>query len=233
MANLKVVIVGAGVVGASCARSLAREGADVVLLEQGEAPGVRGATAAGMGHITVNAADEASIQLCILGRKIWREDAPPSSEEDGFVEIGTLWMAEDDASLADLSLAASRLNEAGVAADLLEGSSLFEVEPALARDLRGGLRLPEDGAIYAPTAAASMVGEAVQMGATIRTSVKVLAVERGQVLLDDGTSISADAIVIAQRPAAKLGLAAVDRDADGPEPVTGFQPAHQRLEDRA
>jgi glycine/D-amino acid oxidase-like deaminating enzyme len=197
MANLKVVIVGAGVVGASCARSLAREGADVVLLEQGEAPGVRGATAAGMGHITVNAADEASIQLCILGRRIWREDAPPNSEEDGFVEIGTLWMAEDDASLADLGLAASRLNEAGVAADLLEGSSLFEVEPALARDLRGGLRLPEDGAIYAPTAAASMVGEAVQMGATIRTSVKVLAVERGQVRLDDGTSISADAIVIA------------------------------------
>ena len=88
MANLKVVIVGAGVVGASCARSLAREGAEVVVLEQGEAAGVRGATAAGMGHITVNGADEASIQLCILGRRMWREDAPPISEEDGFVEIG-------------------------------------------------------------------------------------------------------------------------------------------------
>ncbi len=197
MADLKVVIVGAGVVGASCARSLAREGAEVVVLEQGEAAGVRGATAAGMGHVTVNGADEASIQLCILGRKIWREDAPPISAEDGFVEIGTLWMAEDESSLADLGLAATRLNEAGVGADLLEGQSLFDVEPALARDLCGGLRLPEDGAIYAPTAAASMVGEAVQMGATIRTSVRVLAVERGQVRLDDGTSISADAIVIA------------------------------------
>lgn len=204
MANLKVVIVGAGVVGVCCARTLARSGAEVLVVDQGEAVGVRGGTAAGMGHIVVNDGDEAGLQLCKLGRSLWRDDSPEIAGEDGFIETGTLWMAEDDATFEELARSAARLESAGISVELLKGKSFSDVEPALARDLVGGLRLPEDGVLYAPVVAAAMMQEAKQMGATFRPGVTVSSVETGMVRLADGNCIGADAIVIAS------GLNALD-----------------------
>ena len=204
MANFKVVIVGAGVVGACCARTLARCGADVLVVDQGEAVGVRGGTAAGMGHIVINDGDEAGLQLCKLGRSIWREDCPELAGADGFSETGTLWMAEDDDAFNELANSAARLEAEGIHAELLVGKSFHDAEPALARDLVGGLRVPEDGVLYAPVVAAAMVDQAKQLGATFRPRVRVSSVESGVVRLDDGNSIGADAILIAS------GLNALD-----------------------
>jgi glycine/D-amino acid oxidase-like deaminating enzyme len=204
MANFKVVIVGAGVVGACCARTLARCGAEVLVVDQGEAVGVRGGTAAGMGHIVINDGDRAGLQLCKLGRSIWRDDCPEIAGADGFSETGTLWMAEDDDTFNELVNSAARLEAEGIRAELLIGKSFHDAEPALARDLVGGLRVPEDGVLYAPVVAAAMVDQAKQRGATFRPRVRVSSVESGVVRLFDGNSIEADAIVIAS------GLNALD-----------------------
>ena len=159
MSRPRIVVVGAGIVGAACARSLARRGGQVEIIEAGDGPGLHGATAAGMGHIVVNDGDPTGLQLCRLGRQLWREDCPPMSLDDGFIESGTLWMAEDEDALENLSQAAGRLETAGVEARLLRGSELFDAEPALARDLVGGLQLPQDGVLYAPAAAAIEMAE--------------------------------------------------------------------------
>ena len=45
-----VIIIGAGIVGVSCAHQLSQRGSRVTLIEAGPGPGVQGATAAGMGH---------------------------------------------------------------------------------------------------------------------------------------------------------------------------------------
>ena len=197
MSRPRIVVVGAGIVGAACARSLARRGGQVEIIEAGDGPGLHGATAAGMGHIVVNDGDPTGLQLCRLGRQLWREDCPPMSLDDGFIESGTLWMAEDEDALENLSQAAGRLETAGVEARLLRGSELFDAEPALARDLVGGLQLPQDGVLYAPAAAAAFVEDACRQGATIRCRTRVSSIEANQVVLVDGERVEADAIVIA------------------------------------
>ncbi|MGE4632259.1 MAG: FAD-dependent oxidoreductase [Planctomycetota bacterium] len=197
MSTLRIIVVGGGIVGAACARSLVRRGGEVEIIEAGDGPGLHGATAAGMGHIVANDGEPAGLQLCMLGRKLWREDAPPMTPDDGFIESGTLWMAEDQDSLESLSQAAGRLATAGVTAHLLEGPALFDAEPALARDLVGGLQLPHDGVLYAPAAAAALVDEARRHGATIRCRTRVTRVEENRVVFSHGESVIADAIVIA------------------------------------
>ena len=197
MSTLRIIVVGGGIVGAACARSLVRRGGQVEIIEAGDGPGLHGATAAGMGHIVANDAEPAGLQLCLLGRKLWREDAPPMNPDDGFIESGTLWMAEDQHGLDSLSQSADRLAAAGVTAHLLEGAALFDAEPALSRDLIGGLQLPQDGVLYAPAAAAALVAESRRLGATIRCRTRVTSVEENRVVFAHGESMVADAIVIA------------------------------------
>ncbi|MEC9475787.1 MAG: FAD-dependent oxidoreductase [Planctomycetota bacterium] len=197
MSQPRIVVIGAGIVGAACARSLARRGGRVELLEAGDGPGLHGATAAGMGHIVVNDGDPEGLQLCKLGRELWRSDSPPMSTADGFIEVGTLWMAEEDDDLENLSEAAGRLSSAGVEARILQGEELFEAEPALARDLAGGLQLPQDGVLYAPVAAAALVEDACRQGATLRCRTRVSEVKDNHVILDSGEKVEADFIVIA------------------------------------
>lgn len=195
--NGKVLVLGAGIVGAYCARELVRAGAEVEVLEAGEAAGVRGATAAGMGHIVVNDGDEAGMRLCILGRKIWREDSPVTTCADGFIESGTLWMAEDEDSFRQLGEASIRLQGAGINTEIVDGSQLLKLEPALAADLVGGMRVPDDGVLYAPIATAAVMEEAVEGGAKLTCGVRVMRVESKRVHLEDGLVKEADAIVIA------------------------------------
>src|SRR5829696_1091026 len=87
------IVVGAGIVGAACARSLAREGMRVTVLEQGFAGG--GTTAAGMGHLVVM--DDSPVQLALtaLSVELWKELSPSLGASVAFDPCGTLWIAED------------------------------------------------------------------------------------------------------------------------------------------
>ncbi|MGE4618334.1 MAG: FAD-dependent oxidoreductase [Planctomycetota bacterium] len=213
MSPARIIVIGAGIVGAACARSLTRRGVKVEVLEAGDGPGLHGATAAGMGHIVVNDADPSGLQLCLLGREIWREDAPSMPVEDGFIQSGTLWMAEDKETLEQLGKAAARLESADVKANLLEGDELFKEEPALARNLFGGLQVPQDGVLYAPVAARALIEEACARGATLRCRAQVASVAGNRVTLLDGEKLEADAIVIAS------GLDALELCSEGQQCV--------------
>ena len=72
-----VVIIGGGIVGAGCAAECASEGLRVAIVEAKMIGG--GATAAGMGHLTVMDDSEAQFALTRYSQLLWeglRDDLP-------------------------------------------------------------------------------------------------------------------------------------------------------------
>ena len=200
----RVIVVGAGIAGAAAARELARGGASVILIEGGESPGTHGATAAGMGHVGHFDGDAVQLELCRLAVRLWGEAADLLPANDGLDLMGTLWVADDDASFASATAKAERLAAAGVQVEVIDGERLANLEPALAPGLHGGLLLEEDGVLYAPAAAVALVADAVRHGASVRLRSPVEKVFGDGVLLAGGEKIGADIVVVAS------GLHALD-----------------------
>lgn len=196
-----VVIVGAGIVGAACALALA-ESDERPLLVDASPPGT-GATAEGMGHLLALDHDAATLALSARSLALWRARAPglPACAEWG--GAGTLWIAERDEGLARAHARAEALEAAGVAVERLGRSALAALEPALADDLAGALRVPGDRIVYPPAAALAFIERAVALGATTRFGDRgrVSALERGgarpRLRLADGATVIAERVVLA------------------------------------
>ncbi|HET6973482.1 MAG TPA: FAD-dependent oxidoreductase [Pyrinomonadaceae bacterium] len=188
-----VVIIGAGIVGSACAAECANEGLTVAIVEAGIIGG--GATAAGMGHLTVMDDSEAQFALTRYSQQLWDQmsDALPSEVEHD--ACGTIWVAVDDEEMAEVRRKEKFFAARGVKTEILDAQSLAEAEPNLRPGLVGGLRVPGDSVIYPPCAAQFFVDQARGKGAGLFLGIAVDKIEKGGVRLRDGSAISAGLVV--------------------------------------
>lgn len=206
------IVIGAGLVGASTALALAEAGLRVTLLE-GDFAG-SGSSGAAMGHLVVMDDSPAQLALTAHSRRRWHalaETLPADAEEE---RCGTLWIAASDDELAGAADRVHGYAAAGVRAELLTAAQLQRAEPALRPGLAGALLVPDDGVCYPPTVARELVRRAVARGVVVRDRCRVRAVTAGCVLLEDGESLRAGAIVVAagvESPALVPGLPIVPR----------------------
>ena len=143
-----IAVIGAGVIGASIAAELAARGAHVTVFDRGELGG--GATAEGMGHLLFLADSPAQFELIGRSMELWGRllpDLPPGCEVD---QCGTLWLAADDEDLATAHEKTAGLRRFGVEAEVVDAAQLRQIEPELAHDLLGAMRVPEDAVVYPP-----------------------------------------------------------------------------------
>ena len=165
------IIIGAGIVGAACARELAQAGLKVLVLDAGFAGG--GTTAAGMGHLVVMDDSPEQLALTALSLELWREVAPALPASVEYDACGTIWVAED-AEQMDAVLAKQRVYSAhGIASESLSASRLATIEPHLRNGLAGGLLVPGDGVVYPPCAALWLIEQARADGAVLREECPV------------------------------------------------------------
>jgi len=197
-----VVVVGAGIVGAACAHELAKQGADVLVLDRAGVGG--GVTAAGMGHLVLMDDSPAEFALSAWSRDLWLELAPRLSAREAFVRCGTLWVAVDDEEYELAQTRQQALAQAGVDCSLLDAQQMREAEPELREGLRGGMMLPDDAVVYAPAAAAWLLAQPVKGRVTCRLDTQVARVNREGVVLESGEAIAAGAVLVAN------GLQAAD-----------------------
>ncbi|MFD1561504.1 NAD(P)/FAD-dependent oxidoreductase [Paraburkholderia silviterrae] len=190
-----VIVVGAGIVGAACAYELAQHGADVLVLERAGVGG--GVSAAGMGHLVVMDDSPAEFALSAWSRELWLDLAPRLGEREAFVRCGTLWVAADDDEWALAQTRQQALASQGVACSMLDAQQVREAEPALRHDLRGGMVIPDDGVVYAPAVAAWLLAQPVKGRMTCRLQTQVARVDRAGVVLADGQTLAAGAVLIA------------------------------------
>jgi glycine/D-amino acid oxidase-like deaminating enzyme len=98
--SFDVAIVGAGIVGAACARECALQGLRVAVIERDVIGG--GATAEGMGHIVVMDDSEAQFALTRYSQLLWHELAAEWPATAEYEQCGTLWVAADEEEMAEV-----------------------------------------------------------------------------------------------------------------------------------
>ncbi|MBP6823571.1 MAG: FAD-binding oxidoreductase [Acidobacteria bacterium] len=184
-----VVIVGAGIVGAACADEFAQSGLRVAVIEAGQIGG--GATAAGMGHITVMDDSEAQFALTNYSQQLWRALAVELPQDTEYVECGTMWVAADDEEMDEVHRKQAFYQQRGLPAEVLDAKALAEAEPNLRTGLAGGLRVPQDGVTYPPCGARFFIERAQTLGAEVFQGKSVVELTGKGARLSDGEFISA------------------------------------------
>jgi glycine/D-amino acid oxidase-like deaminating enzyme len=188
------IVVGAGIVGAACARALAQETRKVLVLDASFAGG--GSTAAGMGHVVVMDDSEEQLALTRYSRLLWEELAdglPPAAERE---RRGTLWVAEDAEQMEAVRAKAAYYGARGVAAEVLDERAVAECEPELRPGLSGGLRVPDDSVVYPPAVTRHLLDQARALGASLREGCRVDGVGAGWVRAGEAR-LEAEVVVVA------------------------------------
>ncbi len=154
-----------------------------------------GATAAGMGHVTVMEDNPAQLALTAYSTRLWQELAPTLPADCQFDPCGTLWVAADEEEMAAAREKEQTLRAHGVAAELLDARQLAEAEPQLRPGLAGGLLMPGDLVVYPPCVARWLIDRAREQRAEVRLGCKVISLGGDYVQLADGTRLTAGTVV--------------------------------------
>ncbi|MGH8823631.1 MAG: NAD(P)/FAD-dependent oxidoreductase [Jiangellaceae bacterium] len=188
-----VVVIGAGVVGASCAWHATRAGLQVTVLDRGPVAG--GTTGAGEGNLLVSDKPPGpELDLARLSVRLWREIA----RELGDVEYetkGGVVVADSEAGLAELHRTSAEQRSAGIEAVTVPAAALSDYEPHLAPDLHGGVYYPEDAQVQPMLAAARLLADARAHGARVLPGHEVTA------LLRDGARVVGARTAATRHPA--------------------------------
>ncbi|MEO5815753.1 MAG: FAD-dependent oxidoreductase [Gemmatimonadaceae bacterium] len=177
--RVDAIVIGAGIVGAACARALASDGRSVLVLDANFAGS--GTTAAGMGHLVVMDDSQEQLALTALSCELWRDLAPTIGTSVEFDACGTIWVAEDDAQM-DAVLGKQRVyREHGIDTEIVSARKLASLEPNLRAGLAGGLLVSGDAVVYPPRAALALLENAMAHGATIRELCRVDEILEGAV----------------------------------------------------
>lgn len=204
MTGRRVIVIGAGIVGAACARELAVDGFDVVVVDR-QRPG-GGTTAHGEGNVLVSDKEPGpELRLAQLSRRIWPEVL---AELDG---DAAEWEAKGGIVVATTESGADRLlafaagqRQAGVAANQLDTDALIAAEPHVTREATAAVEYPDDAQVQPVGAAGALLAAARAAGAHVRTGSTVTAAithgERVNGIRTSGGEFAADVVVNAAGP---------------------------------
>jgi sarcosine oxidase, subunit beta len=147
MRNPGVVIVGAGVMGASAAYHLAVRGRrDVLVIDSGAAPG-EGSTSRATGGFRAQYGTAINVRLSLLARSKLRQFSDEVGGECGYVPAGYLWLASSAGVLKALAEARALQHAEGLTeATAVTPDEVALINPAVALDgILGGSFCPTDG----------------------------------------------------------------------------------------
>jgi len=219
----KVSVVGAGIVGAAIAYSLAKRGAEVTVIDKGQPGG--GATSHSFAWI--NASAKHPVSYHNFNRRslgMWDRFAKGLDVDVGLRWGGQLEWAATESAAAELRSRAGQLQAWGYPCQLLDAAQMAGLEPALSPgDVTAAIYCELDGMVEPTLAAEACVTAAIKHGATAKLEAEVtgLTSDSGSVkLVADGESLDADVVVLAggvdnTRLAAMAGITIPQQDSPG------------------
>src|SRR3954469_12674073 len=206
---MRVVVVGAGIVGAATAHALAARGVEVDLLDAGEVSG--GTTGLGEGNVLCSDKDAGpELELAVIGRAAYDDIERRYGELARIRRKGALVVHRDPAGLAAEPARLERLAAAGVRCEWLEPEQARALEPGLAPDLLGASYFPDDLQCDPRGIARRMAHDARGAGARVRTHTRVERIVPGEGVrarppppagaAAPAETLRADAVVLAAGP---------------------------------
>jgi sarcosine oxidase subunit beta len=172
--SAEVVVIGAGVIGASVAYHLAARGCgSVLVLERNREPG-RGSTSRATGGFRAQFGSEINVRLSLLSREKLLRFEEELGVGPGYRQCGYLFLAREEAQLDALREAQSVQRAAGLEEAREVGTSeIEEINPAVrAEGLIGGVYGPTDGLIRPMQILRGYVEGAGRLGARFEYGVE-------------------------------------------------------------
>ncbi len=202
------IVVGGGVIGLSCAWGLAREGADVIVLDRGEPPAGATQVAAGMlapvGELTFGEPEllRLTLEAAALYPEFVAELERASDVDTGFRAGGALHVALDRDEAEQLRRVHDLQREHELEAEWLGPSACRRLEPALTPSLRGGVHAAGEGSIDPRALTAALLGALAGEGVEVRRQCEVVdsIVAGGRiegVRTEAGEKLQAETVVLA------------------------------------
>ncbi|MDX6349760.1 MAG: dimethylglycine oxidase [Streptomyces sp.] len=200
MAGPRVVIIGAGVVGAALADELSAAGwTEITVVDQGPLPATGGSSSHAPGLVFQTNSSKTMTELAR-----YTVEKFCSLDVDGqpcFLQVGGLEVATTQARLAELHRRHGWITAWGVESRLLSPDECVELHPLVDRSrVLGGLLVPTDGLAKAVLAVEAQIRQATERGVRFLPRHEVLDVlqEDGRVTAvrtDVGGDIPADIVV--------------------------------------
>lgn len=181
--NLRVAIIGAGVIGASIADALAARGARVALFDMRRPGG--GASQASAGVLCPYVEAKPGSALLTLGARslgMWdgwveqlrsRTSAPFHYDRSGTLEVA---LGADE--VAHLKAASVWLTAEGIPHEWFERAALREREPQVSASAEAGLLIKEHGFVQVAALLTALMSSARQHGATCETPTEIIHIEQ-------------------------------------------------------
>jgi sarcosine oxidase subunit beta len=200
-----VVVVGAGVVGASVAWHLARRGVRVTLVDRGHGRG-DGSSSRATGGFRAQYGTAINIRLSLLSRAKLRAFVEEVGADPGYEPAGYLWLATSARELAALTEGCELQRAEGVTeAAVVSTDDIHRINPAV-HDAKvvGGTWCPTDGFIRPLAILGGYLAGARTMGVDLQWDTRVLGAERnGEALtavVTDRGPIPCGVVVVASGP---------------------------------
>ena len=181
--DMKILVIGGGIIGNAVAWRLARNGLDVTILEQGRAGQEASWAAAGM--IAPQAEAEGPgpfLRFCVEGKRAFEAVLPELIAESGVdpeydVNSGVLYAALDEQERAELSTRAAWQRAAGLRVEEISGDQARAIAPALSAQAIYALYFPHENRVENRKLTQAFLVAALKAGVTLREESRVDAIE--------------------------------------------------------
>jgi sarcosine oxidase, subunit beta len=178
-ASFDVVVVGAGVIGASVAMHLARERLRVAVLDSAAAPGA-GSTARATGGFRAQFGTAINVRLSLLSRAKLRAFREETGIDPCFAEVGYLWLASNEHELAVLREANALQQREGLTdACIASRNEIAAINPRISLDgVVGGAWGPSGGVMQPLEILRGYLEAGARCGVELRWNEAPIAFER-------------------------------------------------------
>jgi len=200
-----VIVIGGGVIGCAIAYNLAKAQVKTRVIDKADSVG-REASWAGAGILASHASTrEPYAELCRASLALYpslAEELKAQTQIDiEFIRSGSIAISFTEEERRGLTGLAGRRIDRGFSAEMLTAEQVWEVEPAISREIVGGVYFPHDAQVRNPKLVKALAKGAAQLGteflfgnpvtAFLRESDRVIGVEV------NGKTHYGDTIVIA------------------------------------
>ena len=207
---MKALIIGGGIIGASCAWRLASEGVAVIVLERGRLGQEASWAAAGLIGPQGEAEEPGPFfELCLAGKESFDRSVERLTKESGidpeYDHHGMLYVAFSAHEREELASRARWQRDAGAEVEELTTEQARKIAPALSPKAIYALHLPTNWRTDNRKLTQAYVGAASKAGAEFREGVRIdsIAMKNGRatgLVTHDGQALAGDVVINAAGP---------------------------------